>query len=225
MVAMSVAENPAQGTSFRPDRTHLVATVLIVGIAIMGIAWAPLALGWLLIFPVAFIYWVLRAKTTISATGIHITYAFKSAIEIGWDDFAGIGFQRSRAFASTRDGKRHNLPGISFQSLPELEKASEGRIRDVLTEGKEAADEKVVITHRDGQRIMMSREEFEKYDGVAAQHYETHPAAQSRVEQDHARQRPSVRNQHNRAENRSQRSQLNRDSRTAKRNNSQEKGE
>lgn len=225
MVAMSVAENPAQGTSFRPDRTHLVATVLIVGIAIMGIAWAPLALGWLLIFPVAFIYWVLRAKTTISATGIHITYAFKSAVEISWDDFAGIGFQHSRAFASTRDGKRHNLPGISFQSLPELEKASEGRIRDVLTEGKEAADEKVVITHRDGQRIMMSREEFEKYDGVAAQHYETHPAAQSRVEQDHARQRPSVRNQHNRAENRSQRSQLNRDSRTAKRNNSQEKGE
>lgn len=177
MVAMSVAEEPAQGTSFRPDRTHLVATVLIVGIAIMGIAWAPLALGWLLIFPVAFIYWVLRSKTTVSATGIHITYAFKAAVQISWDNFEGIGFQRSRAFASTSDGKRHNLPGITFQSLPELEKASRGRIRDVLTEGKEAADDKVVITHRDGQRIMMTREEFEKYDGVAAQHYESHPIA------------------------------------------------
>lgn len=186
MVAMSVAEQPAQGTSFRPERTHIIAAVLIIGIAIMGIAWAPLVLGWLLIFPLAFIYWTVRAKTTVTAAGIVITYAFKSDVFINWDDFQGIGFQRARVFASTKDGKQHNLPGVTFQSLPQLEAASHGRIRDVLTEGKEAADDKVVITHRDGQRIMMTREEFEKYDGVAAQHYESHPAS-------HKHQRPQPR--------------------------------
>lgn len=186
MVAMSVAEQPAQGTSFRPERTHIIAAVLIIGIAIMGIAWAPLVLGWLLIFPLAFIYWTVRAKTKVTAAGIAITYAFKSDVFINWDDFQGIGFQRARVFASTKDGKQHNLPGVTFQSLPQLEAASHGRIRDVLTEGKEAADDKVVITHRDGQRIMMTREEFEKYDGVAAQHYESHPAS-------HKHQRPQPR--------------------------------
>lgn len=186
MVAMSVAEQPAQGTSFRPERTHIIAAVLIIGIAIMGIAWAPLVLGWLLIFPLAFIYWTVRAKTTVTAAGIAITYAFKSDVFINWDDFQGIGFQRARVFASTKDGKQHNLPGVTFQSLPQLEAASHGRIRDVLTEGKEAADDKVVITHRDGQRIMMTREEFEKYDGVAAQHYESHPSS-------HKHQRPQPR--------------------------------
>ncbi|MFW8574388.1 PH domain-containing protein [Corynebacterium pseudodiphtheriticum] len=180
---MSVAENPAQGTSFRPERTHIIAAVLIIGIAIMGIAWAPLVLGWLLLFPLAFIYWALRAKTTVTATGITITYAFKSDVTIAWEEFQGIGFQRSRVFVSTRDGKQFNLPGVTFQSLPALETASQGRIRDVLTEGKEAADEKVVITHRDGQRIMMTRDEFEKYDGVAAQHYESHPASRKQQHQ------------------------------------------
>ena len=63
--------------TFRPDRTHILAIVLIAMIAIIGIAWAPLKLGWLLIFPVLWIWWVLKAHTTVSEDGIDIGYAFR----------------------------------------------------------------------------------------------------------------------------------------------------
>ena len=41
--------------------------------------------------------------------------------------------------------------------------ASRGRIPDALTQGREAADDKVVIVHRDGQQILLSKEEYAAY--------------------------------------------------------------
>ena len=57
---------------------------------------------------------------------------------------------------------------MTFNSLPRLAEASRGRIPDALTAGKEAADEKVVVIHRDGQQVMMSKDEFDAYQNAQA---------------------------------------------------------
>ena len=88
---------------------------------------------------------------------------FKGSQNISWDNFAGIGFQRAKAFARTKSGKQFTLPGVTFNSLPRLSDASRGRIPDALTAGRDAADEKVVIVHRDGQQVLMSKEEYSQY--------------------------------------------------------------
>ena len=109
------------------------------------------------------IWWVLRAHTTVDAKGIHITYGFRGPKDIAWKDFKGIGFQRSKAYARTTSGDNLNLPGVTFNSLPRLAAASNGRIPDALTAGREAADDKVVIVHRDGQQILLTKEEYAEY--------------------------------------------------------------
>ena len=109
------------------------------------------------------IWWVLRARTTVDSKGIHITYGFRGPKHIEWKDFQGIGFQRSKAYARTTKGDNFNLPGVTFNSLPRLAAASNGRIPDALSAGRDAADDKVVIIHRDGQQILLTKEEYAEY--------------------------------------------------------------
>ncbi|WP_293770818.1 PH domain-containing protein [uncultured Corynebacterium sp.] len=156
--------------TFTPDRTHLLAIGVMVLIALLGISWAPLKLGWILLAPAAMVYWVLRARTTVSEDGIDVRYAFRGGRHIDWDGFAGIGFKGAHAFAATTDGANITLPGVTFNSLPQLAEASRGRIPDALTAGQEAADEKVVVIHRDGHQVLLTKEEYEDYQ-------RTHPSA------------------------------------------------
>ena len=158
----------AQAKVFTPARDHILGIIFLSAIALLSIGWAPKYLGWLLIIPILGIWWVLKSRTRVSEKGIAISYAFKGSKTIPWEEFSGIGFQRARAFARTKSGKQHSLPGITFNSLPELSKASRGRIPDALTAGREAADEKVVVVHRDGQQVLMSKEEY-------ARHLAKHP--------------------------------------------------
>lgn len=137
--------------------------ILLSAIALLSIGWAPKYLAWLLIVPVLCIWWVLKSRTRVSEKGIAISYAFKGSQNISWDNFAGIGFQRAKAFARTKSGKQFTLPGVTFNSLPRLSDASRGRIPDALTARRDAADEKVVIVHRDGQQVLMSKEEYSQY--------------------------------------------------------------
>ena len=97
-----------------------------------------------------------------------IRYGFRGSRSLTWDDVAGVGFQRARAFVNTRGEDKLTLPGVTFNSLPRLAEASRGRIPDALTAGKEAADEKVVVIHRDGQQVMMSKDEFDAYQNAQA---------------------------------------------------------
>lgn len=158
--------SPAE--TFKPTREHLLGIGLLAAIALLSIGWAPKYLFWILIFPILGFWWVLRSRTTVDSHGIHIRYGFRGPKDIAWKDFAGIGFQRSRAYARTTDGENLNLPGVTFNSLPRLAKASQGRIPDALTAGRNAADDKVVIVHRDGQQVLLTKEEYADY-------LETHP--------------------------------------------------
>ena len=162
------AHTTAHTEIFRPERTHLLAIGLMFIVTFMIVAWAPTKLFWLLLFPLLGAWWVLRARTTVGERGIAIRYGFRGSRSLSWDDVAGVGFQRARAFVSTRGDDKLTLPGVTFNSLPRLAEASRGRIPDALTAGKEAADEKVVVIHRDGQQVMMSKDEFDAYPNAQA---------------------------------------------------------
>ena len=162
------AHTPAHTETFRPERTHLLALGLMFLVTLMIVAWAPAKLFWLLLFPLLGAWWVLRAHTTVGERGMTIRYGFRGSRSLTWDDVAGVGFQRARAFVNTRGEDKLTLPGVTFNSLPRLAEASRGRIPDALTAGKEAADEKVVVIHRDGQQVMMSKDEFDAYQNAQA---------------------------------------------------------
>lgn len=148
--------------TFTPDRTHVLAAVLMTGIALIGISWAPLKLGWLLIFPIIFIAWVLTAKTVVNDQGISVSYLFKKNVSLPWDQLRGIGFEGSKAKVATVDGKEFTLPGVTFNSLPDLAEASSGRIADVITQASEAADGMMEVTDQHGDSILVTPEEYEK---------------------------------------------------------------
>ncbi len=133
----------------------------MAGIMMLVIGSAPKLLAWVLIIPIGFIYWVVRSKTEISDTGITATNAFKKPMHIPWSEIEGVGFRRATAFVQTTSKKAISLPGVSFNNLPELEKASTGRIPDALTQGRIAADEKVVIVYKDGRQVLLTKEEYE----------------------------------------------------------------
>lgn len=161
MVPMADSVTGSETTVFRPERTHIFAAVLITLISLLGIGAEPLKLGWLLLFPVGYIYWTLKARTEVSPTdGISVTYGFRGKQSVSWDDFQGIGFKGGSTFAQRKDGSTFNLPAVTFNSLPELAEASQGRIQDALSEGRAAADGKIVVTYKDGHQVLMTREEY-----------------------------------------------------------------
>lgn len=157
------AQPDDQQKIFRPSREHIVGVILMVGIALIGISWAPLMLGWLLLFPLGWIAWVLCASTTVDERGISLRYVARPNTRIEWDDLEGIGFKGARALATTKGGKEYMMPGVSFNSLPDLAEASRGRITDVITGAQEAADGKYEIIDKDNHHVLLSREEYEEY--------------------------------------------------------------
>lgn len=148
---------------FQPERTHIFAALVMVGIALLVIGAAPLYLGWLLVFPALFIFWVLRSRTTVGERGIGVRYAFRPGVEVPWEEIRGVGFKGSSALLETTGGRSYSMPGVTFNSLPKLAEASRGRIPDALTAGLESLDGKFSVINQDGHQVLMSREEHAAY--------------------------------------------------------------
>ncbi|MBV7301106.1 PH domain-containing protein [Corynebacterium sp. TAE3-ERU2] len=138
-------------TTFRPDRSHILAAVIMILIALVGVAYQPLLLGWILLLPLIFIYYVLKSATLVGPAGITISPAFGSSTTVPWDNIDGVEFSGAKALLRTSDSQKHRMPGVTFNSLPKLEAASQGRIPDPITQGRDAAAEKVEVVHRDGR--------------------------------------------------------------------------
>ncbi|AZA11283.1 PH domain-containing protein [Corynebacterium gerontici] len=162
---MSEQAQPAT-QEFKPDRTHLLAAGIMICILLIGISAKPLLLGWVMIFPVLFIIWVFKAKTVVSERGITAHYLFKGKQSATWEEIQGIGFQGSKTVLQRNEGDPFVLPAVSFTSLPKLEAASRGRISDVLSAGRKAADEKVTVVHKDGRQVLMTKEEYAHYEAT-----------------------------------------------------------
>lgn len=147
-------------SQFRPDRGNVLAAILITAICVIIVGWAPLYLFWILFFPAVAIYWLLRARTTVTERGIEILDPFRGRSSVTWDNIEGIGFKGSRTFLADTSGKQYSMPGVTFNSLPKLADASRGRIPDAITAAKEAADGKMEVVDRDGHRVLMTQEEY-----------------------------------------------------------------
>lgn len=145
---------------FRPERFHAAVVVFMILMMLIPISHAPALLAWFLLLPAAYLWWLLRARTRVDARGISARYAFRGPRAVSWEDFEGIGFKGSRSFARSRRGEQFSLPAVSFNSLPRLAQASQGRIPDALTVGREAVDDKVAIVRRNDERVLVTREEY-----------------------------------------------------------------
>ncbi|MCX7541962.1 PH domain-containing protein [Corynebacterium sp. P5848] len=150
---------PVTATVFQPDRTHLLGAGLMLLTSLLTVGAAPKLLFWILLLPLLYAYWVLKSRTTIDVDGITATYAFSANRRVSWEDFAGIRFGSGSSHARSHDGQEFALPGVSFNSVPDLAAASGGRIPDVIAAGRVAADDKVVVMRRDGRQIVKTREE------------------------------------------------------------------
>lgn len=121
---------PSDRTLFRVNPM----SYLIIAIFLLAIAWPvsayPLALGWLVLLPIAFAWWVARTHTRIDEDGVHLS-SWRSRQTVGWDDVKGVMFPKN-GFARLVTDDERSLPmgGVSFHDLPRLSEASRGRIRD-----------------------------------------------------------------------------------------------
>ena len=168
-------------TTIRPDRMNLIGAIVTFLIFLIFVGYKPAYLFWVLIFPILFAVWVLRARTEISPTGITARYLFRSSRTLSWDDFSGIQFSRGgRAYAvpnrpdqgtsdqaaehgrTSRPRQKRDtiaLPGVTFNNLPKLAKASGGLIPDPVTPGRNRDDDELTTVNRDGYAVVKTREE------------------------------------------------------------------
>jgi len=107
---------------------------IVIAVFVLAILWPvtayPLALGWLVLLPVAFGWWVARTWTKLDEEGVHIS-SWRSRRSVPWDQVSGVMFPK-RGFARLVTTTDDSLPmgGVSFHDLPRLSHASGGRIRD-----------------------------------------------------------------------------------------------
>lgn len=167
IVAMTAApehrkseEPAAQPVTIRPERTHLLVCAVMTLIMLIPISSAPLALGWTLLVPAGYLWWILKAATEVDGQGIRARYAFARPRTSTWSEVTGVSFEKSKALANLKDGASFRLPAVSFNDLPALSTASGGRITDVLSAARRDIDDMVTITRPDGTSRLVTREEF-----------------------------------------------------------------
>lgn len=149
-------------TRFRPQKTHFIAVAFLVFLAILAMGFEPLWFAPLLLVPLVYALWILRVRTTVSSRGITAVYLTGGRRSLPWNRFRGVLFdKRGKAFAVADDDAKFSLPAISFNSLPALSDATDGRIPDPVTPARLADEEKVEVFDRDGNSVKMTREEFD----------------------------------------------------------------
>ncbi len=147
---------------FRPLKTHffIVAFILVLCVIAMGFDWW---FSFTLIVPAIYVLWILRVRTEVDSRGIRAVYLLKGTNFVAWQDFQGILFNKAgKGYAVDKKDRRFVLPAITFNSLPDLNRATKGRIPDPVTPARAAEDAKVEVFHRDGYSVMKTRDEIER---------------------------------------------------------------
>lgn len=115
----------------------------------------PAVFSPILLLPLLFVFWVLRTRTEVSATGITTHKCWGATTSIAWDQVKGIGFVKAKAFVETTSGTKVTLPAVSFHDIPRLSAASLGRIPDVLTAGHDAAHAQVTVKSKGDYDVLV----------------------------------------------------------------------
>lgn len=167
-------------TVIRPSKEHLLGAIIMFLICLMFTGYELRWFFWVPLIPLGFIIWVLRVRTEVTAKGISAKYLFRKQQNVSWDDFSGVLYKKSgRGYAVRQDESSFWLPGVTFNSLIELNEASNGRIPDPVTAGKAAAHEKVQVVHKDGYAVLMDSEEYADYEAQRRDEYAAaHPDAE-----------------------------------------------
>ncbi|MDY6050063.1 MAG: PH domain-containing protein [Corynebacterium sp.] len=137
---------------FHPTRAHLVSVAIFAMFILMAIGrdwW----LSFLFIIPAVFAYWVLASKTTITDDGIRTAYAFRKGQSMRWEEFSALRFQGATAYAVSTSGATIALPGITFNSIPRLSRATDGRIPDVISNTLEDMTSRDPLEHEPGTPV------------------------------------------------------------------------
>ncbi|WP_291085321.1 PH domain-containing protein [Dietzia sp. UBA5065] len=107
---------------------------LVIGIVVMAILWPvtayPATLGWLVLLPIGFGWWVARTNTRLDEDGVHLT-TWRTRRSVPWVEVKGVMFPKNgfaRLITTSEDS--YPMGGVSFHDLPRLSEASRGRIRD-----------------------------------------------------------------------------------------------
>lgn len=121
---------PGDRALFRVNpMSYLVLAVLGLGI-LWPVASYPATLGWLVLLPVAFAWWVARTRTRVDEDGVHLS-SWRSRRTVPWAEVKGVMFPKAgfaRLVTTSEDSL--SMGGVSFHDLPRLSEASRGRIRD-----------------------------------------------------------------------------------------------
>lgn len=121
---------PRDRTLFRVNPMSYIVIAIFAIAILWPVATYPLALGWLVLLPLAFAWWVARTRTRLDPEGLRLT-SWSSTRFVPWGEVRGVMFPK-RGFARlvTTGDDSIAMGGVSFHDLPRLSRASGGRIRD-----------------------------------------------------------------------------------------------
>ncbi|HIW95230.1 MAG TPA: PH domain-containing protein [Candidatus Corynebacterium gallistercoris] len=161
----SQTSDQTSAVTLRPSREHILGGIIMFLICLMFTGYKVAWFFWVPLVPLFFILWTLRVRTLVGPRGIEAKYFFRRSRSVPWDDFKSIRFNKGgRAFAAANDDTQFWLPGVTFNSLVTLNKASQGRIPDPVTPGRAAAQDKVQVVHKDGYAVLMDKDEYADYE-------------------------------------------------------------
>ncbi|HEX7307013.1 PH domain-containing protein [Lentzea sp.] len=127
---------------FRIPATALLAAALIV-ICVTPVAWVAPGLQVLYVLPLAYAYWVLRNRTTVTEEEIVARGVFGTTT-LKWTDVKYIRLvEKGWLRAVRQDASEVTLPAVRFMHLPALSLVSGGRVPDPTAKDPEpeAAEE------------------------------------------------------------------------------------
>jgi hypothetical protein len=105
---------------------HFAVGFFAIGLLIPVLTWPVTAP--LLIIPVLLSGLIVRLRTQADDTGVTVRTLLGSQ-SVRWEDIDGLRFSRgSWARAHLKDGRQVRLPAVTFATLPQLTRASAGRV-------------------------------------------------------------------------------------------------
>lgn len=125
---------------FRIPATALLAAGLIA-ICVTPVAWVAPGLQALYVLPLAYAYWVLRNRTTVTEEELVARGVF-STTTLKWSEVKSIRLvQKGWLKAVKDDDTEVTLPAVRFMHLPALSLVSGGRVPDPTVREEEVPEE------------------------------------------------------------------------------------